>query len=1084
MSDLEPDLSNIASRALSLSEVLAENARPSISGDVRGAPCELLERWCNIVADGNWKTFEERLRWSSLDFTRTNATLGEHNPVAPVAIPSWISTLRQIIAAVKRHHESPSCLGAGTHSASVEILPFVDVWRPLLHVARAELELRAGRLDQSLISPSAYADLEKCLLRRLTDASSRVLYYEFCRFRPFGLNLLATIAEASRSCTSKSHYQAFVSHLTSTGLLGLFKDYPALARLIARTVEMWVDGVVAFSTHLQTDVAAIEAAFGINGAARRVTSISADLSDHHRGARTVWAVQFNCGTKLVYKPRSLGIEESYNQIVQWCNHRDVSLCLRVLRVLDRDDHGWVEFVEASDCQDEHASERYYCRAGMLLAILHVLGATDCHYENIIAAGEDPVVIDVETLINHELSWLSDSPAEREALNPYYRQVWDSVLRTGLLPRWEVGTDGTTTFDLSGLGGGKDTPQPTVQWRRVNTDEMSVRSEERAPADGGVASRRPADHIESLVDGFCQIYDILSNSSEHLLCEDGPLSSLKSQRSRFVFRSTSTYARILERSLTPDALRSGIARSIEIDALSRAFLFADEKPRDWPILQAEIYALEQLDIPYFEVSTDTADLVATPGGRVAGYFQQPSYDGVRARLSSLSPADRRQQVEIIRGAFLSKVVRLGSQGRDHPSPSDPTDAPSMTREEFLELAERIGSQICERRISLVDGGVTWMGLDYIMNSGRFQYQPVNVSLYEGVCGIALFLVALGQITGKREFTDVAVQGLLPFRRFVRSLEASGEQRHRGAIGIGGVIGLGSVIYSLAKIQTMAPEVDLVREASCLAGLISPAMIDGDREFDVMSGAAGLILGLLALHQVTGESSLLEQASRCGHRLVAVSDEETCAWVTRHDKRPMTGFSHGASGISYSLLRLYQCTGDLIVHRAALGGLAYERRVFDRALPGWPDVRPGEARDPNGLGRGGGWCNGATGIGLARLSSLAVLDTPEVRADIEFVLGAVLEGGLTREDHICCGNFGRVDFLSVACEKLGRPPLRADAERMATAIINQSKQRGGFRFFSNLETGFTTPGFFRGLAGVGYTLLRLARPGTLPSITSLE
>src|SRR3712207_8377597 len=62
--------------------------------------------------------------------------------------------------------------------------------------------------------------------------------------------------------------------------------------------------------------------------------------------------------------------------------------------------------------------RYYERAGMLLCLFYVLEGTDCHYENIIASGEYPVLIDTETLMHHRARETvpQDENAQTEALD--------------------------------------------------------------------------------------------------------------------------------------------------------------------------------------------------------------------------------------------------------------------------------------------------------------------------------------------------------------------------------------------------------------------------------------------------------------------------------------------------------------------------------------------------------------------------------------------------------------------------------------------------------------------------------------------
>jgi class II lanthipeptide synthase len=79
--------------------------------------------------------------------------------------------------------------------------------------------------------------------------------------------------------------------------------------------------------------------------------------------------------------------------------------------------------------------------------------------------------------------------------------------------------------------------------------------------------------------------------------------MKGQSMRFIFRPTIVYIRIPEQSLAAQCLRFGVDVSIQFANLYRAFLDADDKPSAWPILAAEFKALEQLDIPYFGLSTD-------------------------------------------------------------------------------------------------------------------------------------------------------------------------------------------------------------------------------------------------------------------------------------------------------------------------------------------------------------------------------------------------------------------------------------------------------------------------------------------------
>jgi hypothetical protein len=67
-----------------------------------------------------------------------------------------------------------------------------------------------------------------------------------------------------------------------------------------------------------------------------------------------------------------------------------------------------------------------------------------------------------------------------------------------------------------------------------------------------------------------------------------------------------------------------------------------------------------------------------------------------------------------------------------------------------------------------------------------------------------------------------------------------------IGIGGGTGIGSIVYGLVRAAKLLDEPALLSDASRIARLIDTEQIATDRHHDVLQGAAGAILGLLALH----------------------------------------------------------------------------------------------------------------------------------------------------------------------------------------------------------------------------------------------
>jgi lantibiotic modifying enzyme len=80
-------------------------------------------------------------------------------------------------------------------------------------------------------------------------------------------------------------------------------------------------------------------------------------------------------------------------------------------------------------------------------------------------------------------------------------------------------------------------------------------------------------------------------------------------------------------------------------------------------------------------------------------------------------------------------------------------------------------------------------------------------------------------------------------------------------------------------------------------------------------------------------------------------------------------------------------------------------------------------------------------------------------------------------LCCGNFGRISFLSIAGATRGDAALTTAADDLASKAIQRSRERGSYGV--NQDPTFA-PGLLQGMAGIGYELLRMKHPRRLPPI----
>ena len=412
------------------------------------------------------------------------------------------------------------------------------------------------------------------------------------------------------------------------------------------------------------------------------------------------------------------------------------------------------------------------------------------------------------------------------------------------------------------------------------------------------------------------------------------------------------------------------------------------------------------------------------------------------------------------------------------------------ERWAETAAEVSRQLRRYAHTLTDDSVVWLAPVATVAGGR----PVLLGphLYDGSCGVALFLAAHHRVSGAAADREVALAAVLPLRRKLRQLCADPERSAALRLGVGGLVGVGSFVYALAHLAVWLDDAELLADAAACLPLFDAARIAADERFDVMSGCAGGVLALLALERLAalaGEAATAEAAlvaaTACAARLLDARVSwrgGPRAWPGPEGRPPLSGFAHGAAGIAYALLRLYQRSGADAHRRAAVEALAFERNLYLPQDDGWLDPRFDRPVEQSA------WCHGTPGIALGRVGSLDVCDDDETQEELERLLRSTASLPMMRRDHLCCGNACRVEVLHAAALALGRDELAAAAGRLAAAMLERAQASGGFVVESPADSAAAadlfSPSLFLGAAGVGYTFLRLAHPEALPCLLLME
>ncbi|WP_424639306.1 type 2 lanthipeptide synthetase LanM family protein [Embleya sp. AB8] len=1009
--------------------------------------------------------------WDEAGLLALLAEPTEHLAHRAGQVPEWWRALERVLG-----REEPSASGAtdGWRNGVVSIV------RPFVADAldRLRAELPEGSADE------LSADIGEALSRSLVVAALRTLVLE--------LNVMRVGGRLAGD-TPQERFGSFVEQLAGrAGREALFSEYPVLARLLVRRTDQTVVAVTELFRRWGADREAIVSALFAGRDVGIPVSIALGGGDTHGGGRAVAVLRFAGGERLVYKPRPMGVHAGFAELLAWFDDRIGGMGLWVPATLARDGYGWIEFVEPAECRSAAEVEDYYRRLGALLALLHTVEGADFHYENLIAHGAQPVLLDLEGLLHpHRLFAADDGDPASEAL-------MSSVMRVGLLPIVLSGEIGE--LDMGGVGGdrGAALPFAAPNWEDLGTDTMRLvrtrsvfeGADNRPTLNGEQAE--PTRYVEQLVEGFAAGYDVLDRCRGELLGESGWLSRFAGLEVRAIMRPTQVYATLLDEGTHPDVLRDALDRDRFQDFL---WVMSAQDPQFTRLVPAEQADLWEGDVPIFAGRPDSRDLWTGRGERLVNYFAQSPLERARAKPAGFGPVDRARQEWVIRAALATRPnaepdgrTDPGGVGRRNVRGFEPADratpdatpdtressraTPEVTADRCLEAAVRIGDRLAASAIR--DGErVSWLGLGHSTDVG-WQVAPVDGGLYAGAAGIALFLARLGVVTGERRHVDLAIESLWRVRRQLEEPTAAG-------VGAAGFAGLPGVAYALMHIGACAGEDRMPPVADVVRLIAQRSREGGPYSPDVLGGDAGTIAALLAVHAHTGSAQALEIALACGARLVERAEPraEGLAWPHEAHAKALVGFSHGAGGIGWALAKLAAVTGDGTMREAALAAFAHERAEYRPQWHNWPDYRRDRRAPDAPVSHMYGWCHGAPGIGLARADVLGLhdmRDTPALREDLRLALSATVRAGARPGSHcLCHGSLGNAELLLLAREHgLHHGP---GPTGFAAAAIEEGPRCG-------TPQHVETPSLMTGLAGIGYGMLRLATPERVPSLLLLR
>jgi type 2 lantibiotic biosynthesis protein LanM len=906
-------------------------------------------------------------------------------------------------------------------------------------------------INKDKLIDSLLINLEKLLVQ----TGSRTIVFE--------LHVAKEMGELKGNNTNE-RFNSFVKDklINSEYLEFIYSEYPVLARLLMTQTIYYIDNTVQCIERFVKDYHIIIKTFELDN--ESLTSIETDLGDSHQRGKTVMRFQFSSGKEILYKPKSLQLLENFNDLLNWFNSKGFKPEFKHYKTINHKDYSWEERVDYYSCDSYEQLEKYYKRLGGLLGVLYMINGVDFHSENIIAHGEFPILIDLETLFHHRVKFSPEFT--RIASLRAKEKIEDSVLSIGLLPHLSFKTPEGKGIDLGGMSITESVlPIPLLRLENDGTDEVRFiyknsiinQADQNVPKlDNEMIDA--TNFVNEITKGFYEVCKIILKNKNMLTNEDGILSQFKQDIIRVILRGTQYYGNFILESTHPDYLRDWIDR----DKLMEKLWFTSIDPKVIPYEKYDL--LLNNDIPFFYTTPDNHDLISSDGKIIQNYYDQSSFSIVIDRIKNLTEDTILEQINLIEMSILSQENK-GKERINHNTYKS-LEKLEINTECFIKEATMIGDKLLKQAIQGESNDVTWISLD-INYFAQWEVSVLKEGVYNGLSGILVFTTYLYKVTKEERFkvlSEKICETILMTPIFSGDFQSA-------------FFGQTSIIYALSHYMKVFGHNERITSYIIERIRISGENVEKNEYFDLLGGSAGIIQVLLNIYDQLKFPEALEYAKRYGNHLVMNQQitKKGGGWSSPSDPTILGGFSHGTSGIAWSLLRLYKYSHDKKYLKAALKAIEFDRSLFNSKRENWDDLRN---KDKESIS----WCHGAPGIGLSRILYLDYLHDFHINNEIETALSTTLKKGLGRSHSLCHGDLGNSELFCLAALRLNNHKYLETAREIGMSVIKEKNKQG--KFLTGVQNNIELPGLFLGLSGIGLQLLRLADPENVPSVLVLQ
>lgn len=827
----------------------------------------------------------------------------------------------------------------------------------------------------------------------------------------------------------------------------ILKEFPELARLLFMEIQCNYELADEILEHLEMDRSQIIKIF-CNGKTFGDIGAVRFMGDAHNRGRKAARVELDNGITLYYKPHNLQNSERYQEMYAYlCKEAGISCTDQ--RYLLRNTYGWERHIEWQCCRTEEEIRRYFFRMGIHLMLGYTLGVTDLHGENVIAHGEHPVIIDLETCPGYIIQ-TEESSVRRKTETLLAK----SVLHTGILPvlTWGAGKEAVI---LSAVNTGKIvTPFRVPAVKKAETSEMYIDyqlvefeiKENTLKINDKIVNAY--EYVENLEQGFRFAYEkVLTDKAITEMLE-----AFYDTGARVILRHTQQYSMYRFLSWHPDYVGERKRRAQLLQVMHRE----GETETQKKIHDYEIQDLLENDIPCFHTEGRERCIYTGDGKSVKDYFPVSPYEAWKIHMKDLGKKDCQYQCGLIR-------LSMSMQRKNRNSFYN-TYSGAVKKTQTAKQIKNIITWIVDTAV-IAEDGAGWTGLQFFEN-GLWKMVPAGMYLYDGISGIALLLgeyLTYFQDEKAKNIFELAVKRMCVYTRELETGQVKSCNIRTGVFD-----GESSVVYTFLLLYEITGEKKYLDHAEKHFAAIKK-YLPQDENYDLLSGNAGAAIAALKLYQIKKECAEPEEE----YLTVAVEIEKNlwkhrqimengCGWKLSCVERPLAGMAHGNSGFLMVYAALYQITGNREYLKKINALCDYENSLYSEEKENWLDLRSPE--DEKKVMNA--WCHGAPGILLARLELEKIRENHDTEEDMKRASHSLFCGNEDGKICICHGLAGRILIMKKYLEQHKNPEFRKIYNQKIRELIFMLEQE------DNLNASETrNPAFMNGISGVAYALLKI-------------